>query len=106
MNPRFLLWWRDHAPKGAANSANALLLVSLLRRAPEGLSMAELSSTMNVVTTSLRCIIYPLVDAGWLVEHKRHKETVNRQCYHAYTLAGELLEKLPFKAEPKGGQVA
>lgn len=102
MNARFLLWWRDHAPKGTANSANALLVVSLLRRAPDGLGMAELASIMNVAVASLRSILYPLVDAGWIAEHKRHKETVNRQCYHAYTLAGELLEKLPLKTEAKG----
>lgn len=42
MSTAFLQWWREHAPKGANNSVNALIIVQLIRHAGRALSHADL----------------------------------------------------------------
>jgi hypothetical protein len=95
MSTKFIHWWRANGPKGAANSINALLIITLLRDAEEPMSMQDMHKAIGGMSpVSILGLVTPMREAGFLVREKRHHPTTRRQHYHVFSLSSELREVL------------
>ena len=95
MSTKFLLWWRNNGPKGASNSINALLVISLLRDSSEPMSMQQLRSHLGGMSVhSIRSIIDPMHCEGLLKSEIRHHETTTRHRFMVFSIADKLAEVL------------
>ncbi len=95
MSTQFLHWWRANGPKGANNSINALLILSLLRDAGEPLSIQQIFKAIGGMSpVSILGLLTPMREAGFLVRETRHHPTPQRQHFKVFSLSNEMREVL------------